>query len=252
MLSKDFIIENGVLIKYVGKHSEVVVPRIVTEIGEGAFQHCNRLKSVVLLDSVTKIGDNAFAWCKNLKSVEIPESVKEIGDGAFYQCRSLVDREGYVVVRNVLYNYFGKMTAFELPKYITKIGPWAFSECPFVMKVWFSKDVEVHSSAFEGCESMANYDGCVVVNGVLYHYCGPKNIAIIPDGCTEIGESAFKDYGNPTSLQLRRVYIPASVVKIPTDAFSWCEQDCITIHAPANSYAHQYAKENNFFFHEEE
>ena len=33
----DFIIENGVLIKYKGSEEAVVIPNGVTEIGEGAF-----------------------------------------------------------------------------------------------------------------------------------------------------------------------------------------------------------------------
>ena len=40
---KDFVIENGVLTKYVGKGGDVVIPNGVTSIGEWAFKFCKNL-----------------------------------------------------------------------------------------------------------------------------------------------------------------------------------------------------------------
>lgn len=42
------------------------------------------------------------------------------------------------------------------------------------------------------------------------------------------------------------VHIPDSVTSIGEGAFSACKE--LTIHAPAGSYAEQYAKENNIPF----
>ena len=41
----DFIIEDGVLIEYVGDESEVVIPDGVTAIGDGVFVGCERLQT---------------------------------------------------------------------------------------------------------------------------------------------------------------------------------------------------------------
>ena len=43
-----------------------------------------------------------------------------------------------------------------------------------------------------------------------------------------------------------KVTVPQSVHTIGTDAFAKCTK--LTIHAPAGSYAEQYAKENNIPF----
>ena len=41
----DFIIENGVLKKYVGPGGDVVIPDGVTSIGEEAFRACSSLRA---------------------------------------------------------------------------------------------------------------------------------------------------------------------------------------------------------------
>ena len=62
----DFIIENGVLIKYKGSEEAVVIPDGVTEIGDRAFACCMNLQYVTLPESVTYIGEDAFSECENL------------------------------------------------------------------------------------------------------------------------------------------------------------------------------------------
>ena len=59
----DFIIENGVLKKYVGPGGDVVVPEGVTNIGDQAFYDCSSLTSITLPDGLTSIGDCAFYDC---------------------------------------------------------------------------------------------------------------------------------------------------------------------------------------------
>ncbi len=85
----DFVIENGVLKKYIGPGGDVVVPDSVTEIGEGAFEKNSSLTTVILPDGLTKIGAEAFCECDSLKTVELPPRLEEIGGMAFYCCKGL-------------------------------------------------------------------------------------------------------------------------------------------------------------------
>ena len=52
-------------------------------IGEYAFAHNGKIRSVSVPDGVTEIQKNAFRCCKNLESIDLPDTVVSIGDNAF-------------------------------------------------------------------------------------------------------------------------------------------------------------------------
>lgn len=85
----DFVIEKGVLKKYVGYDTVVVIPDGVRSIGERTFAYCSSLTSVTIPDSITIIGSSAFEGCTGLTSVDIPDSVKSIDYSAFAYCYNL-------------------------------------------------------------------------------------------------------------------------------------------------------------------
>jgi len=116
--ASDFIIENGVLKKYVGPGGDVVIPEGVTEIGDNAFcmiesaqgfEYCihnTTLTGVSLPKGLRKIGESAFDNCVLLSKVVFPESLKEIGAKAF-RSTNLID--------------------IHIPRSVNKIGDSAFS-----------------------------------------------------------------------------------------------------------------------------
>ena len=88
---------------------------------------------------------------------------------------------------------------------------------------------------------MENKQDFVIENGVLQKYNGPGGDVTIPAGVTKIGECAFEDCTGLTS-----VTIPESVTEIGYNVFTNCRR--LVIHAPAGSYAEQYAKKNSVKF----
>ena len=83
----DFIIENGVLTKYVGHDADVCVPEGVTAIGEKAF-FGQTLQSLQLPDSLREIRTEAFVR-SSLRHFEASSALEKIGERAFYDCEEL-------------------------------------------------------------------------------------------------------------------------------------------------------------------
>lgn len=78
-----FEIEDGVLKRYTGTATEVVIPEGVTSIGYGAFLDCSSLERIIIPEGITKIGDHAFSGCSGLTSISIPEGATSIGSYTF-------------------------------------------------------------------------------------------------------------------------------------------------------------------------
>lgn len=263
----DFVIKKGVLTEYTGndEHVEipegvtsigkrvfwkmwgpnnlksVTIPEGVTSIGDSAFYNCPELETVTIADSVKTIDESAFCHCSNLKNITIPEHLTDIGDIAFRGCEQLADKDGFVVVNNHLFDYFGSASDVTIPDGIThigssafarkeciqsatipesvvSIGDAAFSSCENLKSVAIKNSAAVLGDlAFRGCEKLADKDGFVIVNNKLFDYCGAASDVVIPEGVTSIGEMTFN-----SCESMQSVIIPSSVEIIGKDAFDRC------------------------------
>ena len=199
----DFVIENGVLKKYVGLGGDVVVPEGVTSIGNSAFSGCSSLTSIILPEGVTSIGEYAFYRCSSLTNITLPEGVTSIGSWAFSDCSSLM--------------------SITLPEGLTSIGEYAFDGCSSLTGVTIPESVTcIRGSAFEGCKGLADADGFIIVRNdyvgiVLNDYVGPGGDVVIPEYVTCVDENAFYAHYEITSITL-----PPHVEKISHQAFFAC------------------------------
>lgn len=103
----------------------------VTEIGERAFQDCDKIKSVEIPESVVEIKSGAFYFCEGLEDVRILGNLKSIGDSAFEFCGNLEKLnigDGTKEIEDFAFRGCDKLKYLEIPASVTKIKQDAFCE----------------------------------------------------------------------------------------------------------------------------
>ena len=111
---------------YYGRDKEIIIPEGVTAIGTEAFYRNCYIKELIIPESVAFIGQGAFRGCSAMKKLVIPQSVKCVDNKAFYGCYKLGDSDGFLIINNVLYGYYGKSTKITIPEGATVIGEDSF------------------------------------------------------------------------------------------------------------------------------
>jgi hypothetical protein len=190
------------------------------------FDYCGPGGHVSIPDNVTKIDEEAFRGCTSLTGISIPERVKNIGSGAFYGCKGLADEDGFVIIGGVLFYYAGPGGSVTVPEGVSKIDgvSWygAFMDCRNLTSITLPNSLRhIGRSAFYNCSGLTD--------------------VAIPSGVTDIDRNAFYGCSN-----LINITIPETVNRIDFFAFEGCLW--LTIHAPAGSYAEQFAKKRKIPF----
>jgi hypothetical protein len=129
----DFVIDDGVLIAYIGKDADVTVPNTVVVIKEKAFYRNSTIQSVHLPIGVISIGNESFYGCSALHTVNLPSGLQQIGDSAFRDCTSL---------KNIT-----------LPIGLLTVGGLALAECTSLEQIYLPA-AEYQEGVLEGCTAL--------------------------------------------------------------------------------------------------
>ncbi len=126
---------------YIGAYHD---EKKVLGIKEGAFQGCEGITGVYLLDGILTIGDDAFAGCTNLKTIELPSTLTKLGARAFKNCASLSEITLYEELQSIGTQAFSgciSLTEIVLPLKLKAIGSGAF-DYPLLTIYSFLKEEE--------------------------------------------------------------------------------------------------------------
>ena len=221
----DFIIENGILIKYEGTESDLLVPDGVTDIGDQAFWQCTSLKSVTLPDGVKSIGMGAFCRCTFLRSIAIPSGVTDIGASAFEHCQSLENitlPDSVKSIGECAFNNCKNLQSIYIPDSVTDIGWGAFDACKCLESIRIPNGVtRIYPYTFDACSRLRSVvlpDTMTAIDSNAFNNCRSLQSVTIPNGVTSIGKAAFG-----YCLALQSVDLPDSVSEIDEYAFYSCD-----------------------------
>ena len=212
--------------------TSVNIPNVKT-IGDHAFADCVKLESINM-PNVEIIEDWAFAGCHSLFSVDIPEMVN-IGDGVFYGCISLyniffVSAAPLVLSGHVFFdNAPGARVIVPSSWGEHGVAEWSMWNGLFVIYVENYPPTPIASGddAGENISWTLYSDRELIISGTgdMYDFWElppwwehKENIIrlTITDGVTSVGNNAFSNLGNLTSVNI------PNITSIGYQAFAYC------------------------------
>lgn len=225
--SDDFIIENGVLIKYVGPGGDVVLPEGITRIADNAFRSNQTVTSVVMQSGITEMGMCVFWDCHYIKRIVFSDTIKVIPTSTCYLNWALEEvilpRDVEEIQSTAFINCYA-LTSLDFSKYNIRI----FGEQSFkgsgLQEVYFSKNVKVIGrQAFLQCYRLKNV---TFEEGIELEFLG----ASVFSACImleEVDLSMLDMKELPSEIfrlcsALTKVKLPSQLTSIPWGLFNSC------------------------------
>ena len=278
--------DKKVIIRY-PQAKDATIARVYSEattVLPYAFSGCNKLEQIKIYDKITSIGKYAFEGCRSLKKFTIPEGVEEIEYGTFGYCENmeilnipstfknlnryminacyglkeiniskdskyLTEENGciYNINKDTLLVCVNTSNNEELivPKSVNKVEDYAFVSCKNLKRVVLPEGIKrINNYTFMDCENLIEVNIPSTVEEIgssAFSYCNSLEYLNIPDGVKKIENNLFYECPN-----LKSINIPNSVSEIGERLVA--EDSSAQIVCNENSYARQYADENNISF----
>ena len=220
----NFEITNGVLVRCIDAEGEVISPDGVTEIGDGAFENCEKLTSVRIPEGVRIIRKNAFRSCSHLAEVSFPEGLAQIGKFAFEYCRELKKPVIPHTVKRLGDGAFKgctELVGIRLPEGITEISKSLFEGCTRLREIVIPPNVSrIGISSFTHCMSLSRVEiphGVERVSFMAFGHCSSLEEIVFPDSVRYIGDLSFF-----SCRSLKRVILPEYVESVGLTPFADC------------------------------
>ena len=160
--------------------------------------------------TVTNIMDSAFSGSAGLTSLALPNSVSGIGERAFDGCTGLVSLTVDTTTLGATFSGFTNLNNVTIGNGVTRIDGAAFSGCTGLMNI----AVDPLNRAYSDKDGVLfSKDKTTLIQYPVARVGG----FLVPNGVTNIGESAFSG-----SVGLMSLSLPESVTDIGNEALSGC------------------------------
>lgn len=158
--SETVVIPEGV--KVIGNNAfqdvnlkEVVLSSTVETVGSYAFECSPELEKVVLNENLKHIAANAFALCISLEPFALPPSLETIGTNSFSCCVKFADEEGFIIIDDRLFGYFGDETQIVVPEGVKGLESKVFELRPIRELTLPSTLRVIEVNAFYDCTELS-------------------------------------------------------------------------------------------------
>lgn len=232
----EYVVENGVVINYVGNEETIQVPEYINgvkiiAIGESAFKGNKNLREIALPDSVNRIGDSAFENCYELKKIQLSDQLEQIGDYSFSGCVSLMEINIPGTVKTIgsyqssdggyVFNKCSSLEKVVMNSGTEIIGDYAFYNCTGLKEVKMPDTIKIVGTwAFGFCEGIQEIelsDGLKEIESAAFYQCTMLNDVTMPESVEKIGTHSFRGCSSLSNLELSE-----KIQTIPFRAFSGC------------------------------
>lgn len=173
---------NGVLKKYTGTDSEVIIPDNVTRINSRAFENNVSVEKIVINESCTYIANMAISNCQNLKEVVINSKNITFAPGSP--------------------SVFGTNNL--------KVTGYPYSEVPLYCE-------KFDNLTFSALEQPEEEKFTISSKGVLIRYWGNDEVVTVPDGVKTMSGNAFQN-----NTTMKKLILPESFTSLSYGSLSNC------------------------------
>lgn len=215
----------------------------VKEIGDCAFQFCDKITSVTVYSNIKKIGHWAFKDCEKLSDITISNYTRYIYYTAFDNTayyHDIKNWNGDVLYvgkhlikadRSISGNYYVK-------KGTKTISPYAFENCDSLKTVVLPDTISaIRAYTFSDCDKLSHIyipDGVKSIGTRAFHGCGKLKYIHLPSTLKSIGE---------TAITMDTIYIPSNV-----KSFEMWALGSDVIYGKKGSPAEDFAENENITF----
>lgn len=191
---------------------ELVIPKGVTNIVNGAFRNCYGEMSVIIGNDVEYVG-SSFTYCPNIKSVFLGDKVRELNQ-SFDECTGIESVSFGSSIQIIGSNTF--YGCKKLKKVIIRdIAAWCSAK---VYSSPLGDDTQIYSDDNSEITNLVIPEGVEEIKYYNFAYCSALKTVKLPSSLKKIGAGSFYNCNGLTTLT-----IPANVEKIEGSSALNCD-----------------------------